>query len=147
MSGWQLLSLATGLGLVREWWFFFTPLSAIMSLLGIWYAQSGSDGKESACNTRDPGLIPGSGRSPREGNDFPLQYSCLENPVDRGRSLTGCRGLQSMESQWVRHDWVTFTVLALHAQKIELTVCWQWAAFRYPQGTSSLGFCDPGISM
>ena len=42
-----------------------------------------SDGKESACNTRDPALIPGSGRSPGEGNGKPLQYSCLGNPRDR----------------------------------------------------------------
>ena len=42
-----------------------------------------SDGKESACNTRDPALIPGSGRSPGEENPNPLQYSCLENPMDR----------------------------------------------------------------
>ena len=40
----------------------------------------GSDGKESACNAGDLGLIPGSGRSP----GYPLQYSCLENPMDRG---------------------------------------------------------------
>ena len=43
-----------------------------------------SDGKESACNTRDLGSIPGLGRSPGEGNGNPLQYSCLENPMDRG---------------------------------------------------------------
>ena len=43
-----------------------------------------SDGKESACNAEDPGLIPGSGRSPGERNDIPLQYSCLENPMNRG---------------------------------------------------------------
>ena len=44
-------------------------------------------GKESACNagdTGDVGLIPGSGRSPGEGNGYPLQYCCLENPMDRG---------------------------------------------------------------
>ena len=40
--------------------------------------------KESACNAGDPGLIPGSGRSLEEGNGNPLQYSCLENPMDRG---------------------------------------------------------------
>ena len=40
--------------------------------------------KESACNAGDPGSIPGSGRSPKEGNGNPLQYSCLENPIDRG---------------------------------------------------------------
>ena len=44
----------------------------------------GSDGKESACNAEDPGLIPGSGRSPREGNGNPLLYSCQENSMDRG---------------------------------------------------------------
>ena len=43
----------------------------------------GSDGKESACDTGDSGLIPGSGRSPGEGNGNPIQYSCLGNPIDR----------------------------------------------------------------
>ena len=43
----------------------------------------GSDGKASAYNAGDLGLIPGSGRSPGEGNGNPLQYSCLENPMDR----------------------------------------------------------------
>ena len=43
-----------------------------------------SDSKESACNAGDLGLIPGSGRSPGEGNGNLLQYSCLENPMDRG---------------------------------------------------------------
>ena len=42
----------------------------------------GSDGKASVYNAGDPGSIPGSGRSPREGNDNPLQYYCLENPMD-----------------------------------------------------------------
>ena len=44
----------------------------------------GSDGKESTCNAGDPGLIPGLERSPGDENDYPLQYSCLENPMDRG---------------------------------------------------------------
>ena len=44
----------------------------------------GSDGKLSACNAGDLGSIPGSGRSPGEGNGNPLQYSCLENSMDRG---------------------------------------------------------------
>ena len=44
---------------------------------------SGSDGKESASNAGDPGLIPGLGRSPGEGNGNPFQYSCLVNPMDR----------------------------------------------------------------
>ena len=44
----------------------------------------GSDGKASAYNAGDLGSIPGLGRSPGEGNGNPLQYSCLENPTDRG---------------------------------------------------------------
>ena len=43
-----------------------------------------SDNKVSAYNAGDPGLIPGSGGSPEEGNDNPLQYSCLKNPMDGG---------------------------------------------------------------
>ena len=42
----------------------------------------GSDGKVSAYSAGDPGSIPGLGRSPGEGNGKPLQYSCLENPMD-----------------------------------------------------------------
>ena len=44
----------------------------------------GSDGKESAWNAGDLNSIPGLGRSPGEGNGNPFQYSCLENPMDRG---------------------------------------------------------------
>ena len=44
----------------------------------------GSDGKSSAYNVGDPGSVPGSGRSPREGNGNPLWYFCLENPMDGG---------------------------------------------------------------
>ena len=44
----------------------------------------GSDGKAFVYNAGDPGSIPGSGRSPGEGNGNPLQYYCLENPMDRG---------------------------------------------------------------
>ena len=60
-----------------------------------------SVGKESAWSAGDPGSIPGLGRSPGEGNGNPLQYPCLENLMDRG--------LQSMASQRVGHDWATNT--------------------------------------
>ena len=53
----------------------------------------GSDSKESASNAGDLGLIPGSGRSPEEGNGYPLQYSCLENPMDTGTWQTGVHGV------------------------------------------------------
>ena len=48
------------------------------------YIPDGSGRKESACNVGDPGSIPGLRRSPGQGNCYPLQYSCLENAIDRG---------------------------------------------------------------
>ena len=62
----------------------------------------GSDGKASTCNAGNPGLIPRSGRFPREGNGNPLQYSCLENPMDGGTWWATVHG-----SQRVGHDWAT----------------------------------------
>ena len=53
-------------------------------LLSVQDFPGGSDGKVSAYNAGDPGLIPGSGKSLGEGNGDQLQYSCLENPLDRG---------------------------------------------------------------
>ena len=47
-------------------------------------SQIVSDSKESSCNWEDPSSVPGSGRSHGEGNGYPLQYSCLENSMDRG---------------------------------------------------------------
>ena len=47
-------------------------------------SPGGSDGKESAFSAEDPGLIPGLGRPPGEGNGYPLQYSCQEDSTDRG---------------------------------------------------------------
>ena len=49
-----------------------------------WYFPGGSDAKESACNVGDLGLIPGLERSRKERNGNPLQYSCLENSMDKG---------------------------------------------------------------
>ena len=59
---------------------------------------------KTACNTGEMGLIPGSGRSPGEGNGHSLQYSCLENPMEEKPG-----GLQSMGSQRVGHKWGTNT--------------------------------------
>ena len=56
----------------------------------------GSDGKEPACNAGDLGLFPGLARSPGQGNGYPLQYSCLENSMDRGAWL-GYKELDTTE--------------------------------------------------
>ena len=53
----------------------------------IFVFPGGSEVKVYACNARDLGLIPGLGRSPGEGNGNPLQYSCLESPMDSGRLI------------------------------------------------------------
>ena len=55
-----------------------------MSVLICLSFSAGSDSKESACNARAWGFISGSRRYPEEGNGYPLQYSCLENSLDRG---------------------------------------------------------------
>ena len=60
----------------------------------------GSDSKESACNVEDLGLIPELGRSPKEGNGYPLQYSCLENPHGQKR-LAGYSSWGHKESDWM----------------------------------------------
>ena len=75
---------------------------SLNGLINSWCFPGASDSKESTCNAGDLGLILGLGRSPGKGNSYPLQYSCLENSMDRGAWW-----LQSMGSQRIRHDWVT----------------------------------------
>ena len=67
---------------------------------------SGSDGKESACNAGDPGLSPGSERSPGEGNGYPVQHFCLEIPHGQ-RSLVGYSPWGSKESDTT--EWLTLS--------------------------------------
>ena len=73
--------------------------------------------KESACNAGDPGSIPGLGRSPGEGNGNPLQYSCLESPMDRGAWWATVR-----EVARVGHDLTTRP--PAHSQFKKPSVCW-----------------------
>ena len=67
----------------------------------------GSEVKASACNVGDLGSIPGSGRSPGDGNGNPLQYSCLENPMD-GRAWWAT--IHGVEKSWTRLSDFTFTL-------------------------------------
>ena len=76
----------------------------------------GAEVKASACNVGDLGSIPGSGRSPGEGNGNPLQYSCLENPMDGGAWWATVH-----RSQRVGHNWATSLSLCYLAQQ-NLTV-------------------------
>ena len=72
-------------------------------LIGFLYRENGgfpggSDGNRSACDG-DLGLIPGSGRSPGKGNGNPLQYSCLEHPMDRGAQEATVHGVAKSETR------------------------------------------------
>ena len=91
-------------------------------------------GKESACNAGDLGSIPGSGRSPREGTGYPLQYSCLENSWTEEPG-----GLQSMGQQRVGHDWVTnylkvnmatHRLLAVDTDRPICNICRVWSKYK-----------------
>ena len=85
----------------------------------------GSDSKESASNARDPGSIPGSGRSPGGGHGNPLQYSCLENPVDRGAWRATVLGVTKSQTRLSNSH--------THTHTIELTLihpaCEHWPFF------------------
>ena len=62
-------------------------------------SPGGLDGKASVYNAGDLGLIPGLGRSPGEGNGNPLQYYCLENPMDRGAWQAAVRGVAKSQTR------------------------------------------------
>ena len=72
--------------------------------------HGGSKDKESACSAGDLGSIPGSGRSPGEGNGNPLQYSYLENPTDRGDWWTSVHG----DTKSVMAEWLTLSHSCTH---------------------------------
>ena len=80
---------------------FFT-FSHLSSPLNLGF-PGGSASKESACNAGDPSLIPGSGRSPEGRNGNPLQYSCLENPMDRGVWWATVHGIAKSWTQLSEH--------------------------------------------
>ena len=84
---------------------------ALRSLIEPRFTFPGS--KESACNAGGLGSIPGSGKSPGEGNGYPLQYPCLENPMGRGAD-----GPQSMGSQRVSYGLATNTLTFTYIQGV-----------------------------
>ena len=75
-----------------------------------YYFPGGSDGKASACNVGDLGSVPGSGRSPGEGNGNPLQYSCLENPMDREAWRASVHGVAKSRTRLSKFTF-TFTLV------------------------------------
>ena len=85
-----IISLRAIITLYCDNWVLFSPRLQ---------AADGSGGKESACNGGDPGSIPGPGRSPGEENGNPLQYSYLENSMDRGAWWATVHGVTKSQIQ------------------------------------------------
>ena len=88
----------------------------------------GSEGKPSACNAGDLDSIPGSGRSPGEGNGNPLQYSCLENPMDGGAWWATVCGVAKSQT---RLSYFLFT-LKFHALEKEMATHSSTLAWKTP---------------
>ena len=99
------------------------PSSNFQPRLSLRGFPGGSDGKESACNVGDPGLIPGLGRSPGEGNGYSIQCSCPENLPWTGETA----GLQFLGLHRVGQDWTTNTfafTLSLRTSHIIRLLTW-----------------------
>ena len=90
----------------------------LMQTLGF---PGGSEDKAPACNAGDPGSIPGLGRSPGEGNGNPLQYSCLENPMERGAWRATVHGVAKSRTQ--------LSDFAHHTQCRHLCLCCLYLCF------------------
>ena len=82
-----------------------------MHLMTKWVCPGGSDSKELICNVGDLGSIPGMGRSSGEGNGNPLQYFCLENPMDRGAWWATVHGVTVLDMM----EWLSVS-MCVHGQ-------------------------------
>ena len=82
----------------NDQFFFFFLYFLTVTLLWDWGFPGGSDGKESACSVGDPGSILGLGRCPGGGHSNPLQYSCLQNPINRRAWWATVHGVSHKES-------------------------------------------------
>ena len=95
--------------------------------------------KESACSAGHLGLIPGLGRSPGEGNGNPLQYSCLENPVDRGVWRATVHGMAG-----VIHNLGLYHHHSEYAPWLQLRVCMQNTEWQLLEGRISVSCASIG---
>ena len=88
-------------------WFYQILGFQLLGTLSLWEGfPQWLSGKASTCNAGDTGdesLIPKLGRSPGEGNDYPLQYSRLENPMDRGARRAAVHGVAKSWTRWSMH--------------------------------------------
>ena len=116
----------------------YSPLSAPEKISSVY--PGGSDGKASAYNAGDPGLIPGSGRSPGEGNGNPLQYSCLENPMDGGAWLATVHAVAKSRTQ-LSDFTITITIHTVHTVRGVLKArILKWFAIPFSSGPHSVTY-------
>ena len=99
-------------------YFSMTPQRRRTTLTGHWASLCSSVGKESVGNAGDSGLISGSGRSPGEGNGNPLQYSCLENSMDRGDWQATVHGVARVRPDLATKPPTTTTNRPVHSEWI-----------------------------
>ena len=122
-----------------------STLRAHLTLMGF---TGGSDCKESSCNVRDLGSIPGSGRFPGEGNGKPLQYSCLINPMDRRIWWAIDHGNPKKSESFLKHS--ILAVRSLTQESEEHTFSPQYyltqSTFRWDWGKEAYRFSGPSRS-
>ena len=112
-----------------------------------WGFPGGSDGKESACNAEDLGSIPGSGRSPGEGNGNPLQYSYLENHMNRGVFWATGHGVAKLDmTEWLPHCPIhgceSWTIKNAEHWRIDtFELCWK--TLESPLGSKEIKSVNP----
>ena len=102
---------------IKHLWFLplnFNPwLYVLLGFLG------GSYGKEPDCNARDLGSIPGSERSLREGNDYPLQYFCLENSMNRGAWWAAVYRVANSRTWWLTNTyWASYLYILIRESQL-----------------------------
>ena len=103
-----------------SWPHFWNPVRSFWPPLIHHKMSSGSEGKESAWNAGDLGLIPGFGQSPGEENGNPLQYSCLKNSMDRKAWRATVHGVaeESNTTEWLTHSFLVTKILFSKSQWI-----------------------------
>ena len=106
---------ATFTFIIHSNWINLLNMKLNMGFSGSW------DGRESNCNVGDLALIPGLGRSPGEVNSYPLQYSCLENSMDRGAWQAIVHGVRRVRQDWAANTFTfTWTNMRVHLSEIKI---------------------------
>ena len=123
------------------YWIFTKYLSTGKYVYGF---PGGSEVKASACNAGDLGSIPGSGRSPGEGNGNPLQYSCLENPMDGGvwwATVHGVTKSRTRLNEWLKRlKYVYISSLEKEMATHSSILAWEIPRTEEPSGLQSTGW-------